>query len=208
MTWIEDNGVLATLALTVVLAALGLWGTRRWGTRRSRLRVSWDFVGVIPPHPAKNLEIRLDGKVMEDPYVLTVIMRNAGPNDIAESNFNRTKPLRVTVMGARIIDIMDQEDEDLPHRMSDDGADLLVGPGLLPAKSQRTFYAFTDQKPSGIDVGKLVDVDIKSDGVPIFGDDAKGLREATRSQLFIAVLATSGFALFLLDTILKAVNGR
>jgi hypothetical protein len=158
---IERYPVIVSLVATLVVVAVTVWATRRWGgNRRTRLRMAWDSVGMVAARTEKKVEIRLDGIVVDDPYLVTVTFHNAGPGDISESSFSRSMPLKVNVVGARVVDVVDTSDDAMPQQLSDDHI-LLVGPGHLPAKSRRTLLLFTEGKPEGLQIGHLVNVDIK-----------------------------------------------
>jgi hypothetical protein len=125
---------------------------------------------LLTARNATKVEVRLDGKVVQDPYLVTVIIRNVGPSDISEANFNRANPLKLTVDGAKVVDFMDSSEEDLPYTLGGEGDTVLVGPGLLPAKSELSLRILTEGEPEAIDIGDLINVDVKGMPRPLLSD--------------------------------------
>lgn len=162
-TWIDDNtGLIAALALVVALVGIpvSVWATRRWGNRRGRLIVGWDSVRMVTGTSFKGVEVRLDGKVIKDPHLVTIALRNAGPNDISRNSFDGALPLRATLHGAQSIDLIVPSDDELPYALADDGSTLLIGPGHVPTKAKKSATLITEGEPTSIDFGDLIDVDV------------------------------------------------
>lgn len=82
---------LAALIVAVVAIPIAVLATRRWGTRRRRLRFSWE---VTPLLPVPQLDNREQVKVtykdipVSNPHLVTIRLANVGPVDVSRANFD------------------------------------------------------------------------------------------------------------------------
>lgn len=187
-TWIDNNtGLIAVLALAVAVVAIPVtvWATRRWGNRRGRLIVGWESVRMVTGTSVKGVEVRLDGKEIEDPHLVTVDLYNAGPNDISRSSFDGARPLQAALVGAKSIDLVVPFDDQFPHMLADNGATLLLGPGHLPTKEGKAVTLITEGEPTSIHFGDLVDVDVTCvPGTDVAQDALRALVAVLSAGLF------------------------
>ena len=72
-------GVLLTVGVPVLTIAVAVWATRRWGTRRAKVRVSWTSVPLLQDQARGGLlEVLYKDVVVDDPHLTTISVRNVG----------------------------------------------------------------------------------------------------------------------------------
>lgn len=88
-----------------------------------------------------DLEISRRGRVLEDPYVVTVIVRNTGRHAVDDDQFHRGRPIKinfrvpVALLGSP------------PEAVAVDGQDLLIGPDLFRKGEELQIQVLTDRAP-------------------------------------------------------------
>ncbi|MEU4478453.1 hypothetical protein AB0F68_10380 [Micromonospora sp. NPDC023966] len=89
----------------------------------------------------EDLDIWRRGRVLEDPYVVTVIVRNTGRHAVDDDQFYRGRPIRinfrvpVALLGSP------------PEAVAVDDQDLLIGPYLIRQGQELQIQVLTDRAP-------------------------------------------------------------
>lgn len=139
-TWYNSGtfwGV-AGIVVAVVVGAIGVWAAFRAADPRQV--VTWKLRAVVPLLTRGNLhgvgdtlEIRLDGKALDDPRTVDILMRNQGKRDISTAAFDQLRPLRLE-LGTPIAKLLRTEStppefKSLGVEVHDTAID--IGPGLF-----------------------------------------------------------------------------
>lgn len=92
-----EPSYLPWIALVVALASIPItvWATRRWGNRRAKVSISVTSTPLIPDD-ATRLAVTYRDIPVESPHLVTVVMRNTGPRDVASSMFDSGNPTVVS----------------------------------------------------------------------------------------------------------------
>lgn len=185
-TWVESHpGVLGVVAILVTVGGIpiAVWATWRWSSgRRTKVIASWTSVQIVTGANLEGLEVRLKGALLRNPHVVTVSLRNFGPNDVSSENFHDGAPLKIELRGARAVDLVGGTRAGLPCTIAPDGSSVLVSPVHIPAKNERTVVLLTEAEPHLISFGDLVNVDLKCASGTSIGQEA--LHLAVRSAVW------------------------
>lgn len=89
---------MAGVVLTFVGIIAGVLATRHWGERRARLLFTYRTVPLLSSTDSGGLlkVTYLDHEV-QDPQLVTLLLRNTGPRDIASGRFDSGKPLHINL---------------------------------------------------------------------------------------------------------------
>lgn len=188
MDWFESHqGLLAFIGVVVAVAAIV--ATWRWaGGRRTKLIAGWTSVQMVTRGNVEGLEVHLKGSILDNPHLVTVALRNIGPNDITTSSFDDRTPLKVTVHGARAVELVGTQESNLAVVLDADGATLHLGPGHIPAKSERSVVLLTEGEPLSVSFGDLINVDVRcTRGTSV---DQEALRLTRRTGRILELIVT------------------
>lgn len=84
-TWIG----LAALLVAILAIPTTIFATRQWGTRRARLEVEVNATPLLPEDARPGLlEVTYRDIPVEEPYLVSVTLRNSGPRDVATKMFD------------------------------------------------------------------------------------------------------------------------
>jgi hypothetical protein len=86
----------AALVVAIIAIPATIWATRRWGDRNARLELSVRATPILPTgvHPG-TLAVTYRDFPVEDPHLVTVVLKNAGPRDLASAHFDAGRPVAV-----------------------------------------------------------------------------------------------------------------
>lgn len=191
---------IAAVAVALLVGIVGSWVVWRAANPRRRLVYAMPSVSrlVNKSRIVGSLEVRRNGTVLSDPYLVTVTLANHGRFDISKGAFENT-PLRFD-LDTTILEVLDVSTEPPGLKAPDTawtGATLLVGPDKIGKGQRVTFALLVDgDKPklSRLD-NPLIDVELRQDRE---GDVARARqwRAATLTAGIVAVGAIAGAALF------------
>lgn len=192
LDWFESHqGLLAFIGVVVAVAAIpiAIVVTWRWaGGRRTKLIAGWTSVQMVTGGNVEGLEVHLKGSILDNPHLVTVALHNIGPNDITSSSFDNRAPLEVTVHGARAVELVGTHEGNLAAVLDADGATLHLGPGHIPAKTERSVVLLTEGEPLSVSFGDLVNVDVRcTRGTSV---DQEALRLTRRTARTFELIAT------------------
>jgi hypothetical protein len=107
------------------------------------------------------IEVLVFGQKMDNPYLGTLTIENAGRYDIDSTLFDQGRPLRFEVKQAKKVGtFLDQSDN--PPGLRVDGNSIFIGPELLHAKSEWTISFISDGRPEiNLADSHLVNVEIR-----------------------------------------------
>ncbi|MFB6876399.1 hypothetical protein [Streptomyces sp. NPDC056323] len=150
--------------LGVVVAAAGAYVTYRTAWPRRKIFYEWDvtslFLSRLPPltrrghHPGPGalngqLQVLLNGNVLENPHLVSLRLTNAGSKDITSSHFANAAPLRAQV-GHPILDVLSVTVVPPiaePPAWSVDGNELHIGPSRIGKGETLTLTFLVDGRP-------------------------------------------------------------
>ncbi|HEV2375292.1 MAG TPA: hypothetical protein VGS19_24430 [Streptosporangiaceae bacterium] len=142
--WAGAGVVVAALA-----AAAVVWVTLTVGFPRRRLHYGLRAAAPLLSAPAgmrSDLELRLRGTLLKDPYVLSVELVSRGRRDISNEAYNDRQPLELDT-GCPIVEILQvtSEPEPLPPPLiTADGTGLKIGPSLIGKRHHITINLLAD----------------------------------------------------------------
>jgi hypothetical protein len=90
---------LAALVVAIIAIPIAIWTTRRWGTRRKRVLLTYESTPLISQLSGEarseiTVHYRRDFTV-PDPHLLKIRLQNIGPSDIASSDFDSGHPISI-----------------------------------------------------------------------------------------------------------------
>ncbi|MBY0440844.1 MAG: hypothetical protein K2Q25_01715 [Mycobacteriaceae bacterium] len=137
----------------------------RYSNRRKRLqihtRVENLFVASVGPKDP--LEVRFNGRLVQNPYIVDFAATNIGHKAIASKDFDAEKPLEVGI-GAEVIAQMRLPKASSSHllQVGDDNTSVLVRPEKLAAGAHRHIRLLVAGKPDIIipEDHPLIDTDV------------------------------------------------
>ncbi|WP_329262617.1 hypothetical protein OG223_45790 [Streptomyces sp. NBC_01478] len=158
----------AGVAVAVIVGCGAIWAAFRAAHPRRRLNYSVDHAPLVDRHIGAGLEIRRNGTLLSDPYVVTVVLTNPGRRDIASSAFDRGEPFRVC-LGVPCVELLGSESQPSaaqapPARIR--GAELRIGPGRIGCGTKVVYRVLVDTAPSYDCRHSLLDVRVQTVSVP------------------------------------------
>ncbi|WP_156365955.1 hypothetical protein [Nocardiopsis sp. NRRL B-16309] len=181
--WIVQNWLACVSAAAATVAIpVSVFAARHWGTRRNKLAFQYSLTPLISVEEIRtpsggNIEVRVNGRTIHEPHIVTLQLSNVGPRDITSSHFDSGKPLRFVfdkVDYARDVVMDGQRDntEEIKASMTIAGeagtgkikpgtAEMTVGPILLQVGASLTFNILTSGRPKISIVNSLVDTDLE-----------------------------------------------
>ncbi|MFG2378387.1 hypothetical protein ACGFY9_43910 [Streptomyces sp. NPDC048504] len=159
----------AGVAVAVIVGCGAIWAAFRAAHPRRRLNYSVAHAPLVDRCIGAGLEIRRNGTLLSDPYVVTVVLTNPGRRDIASNAFDRGEPFRVR-LGVPGVEILGAESRPSaaqapPARIS--GAELRIGPGLIGGGTTVTYRVLVDTTPSYDCRHSLIDVRVQTVSAPL-----------------------------------------
>ncbi|MDN3240530.1 hypothetical protein [Glycomyces tritici] len=90
MDWLSFIAVVVTITgIPITILA-----TRTWGTRRAKVQITLDATSIIPIEiDSVPLKVTYEDHLVENPYLITVIIDNKGPRDVSSAMFDADKSL-------------------------------------------------------------------------------------------------------------------
>lgn len=152
---------LVAIVVAVVVGAATVIAARRWGNRRRKLLVAYESGPLLPPeHRGGPLKITYRDIPVEDPYLVTIRLKNVGPWDIATEYFDSGEPfvvrLNCTMYGVtRTTD----PDSTVSSAIGAEGT-IQMKPRLLRRGDEWTIDAVVQGVPSPEFESPLIDTDI------------------------------------------------
>ncbi|MEU3452875.1 hypothetical protein ABZ671_04640 [Micromonospora sp. NPDC006766] len=145
------NGVALTVALLALLVAVVTAYFARAAVFPPRRRLS---VRLLKPArllgsaggEVGDLEVSRKGRVLEDPHIVTIIMRNTGRHAISSSQFDQDRPIRID-LGAPIEAILSAATGHSATCVAIDDQVILFGPELIRRKQEIQIQALTASAP-------------------------------------------------------------
>ncbi len=86
---------MAALIVAVVGIPIAVLATRQYGNRRRKLLFDWSATPLIHGGETADLAVTYKGKEVKDPYILSLVVANVGPMDIASDHFDGGRKLRI-----------------------------------------------------------------------------------------------------------------
>jgi hypothetical protein len=159
--WAATGAVVTVLASAAVVRV-----TLVAGFPRRRLYYGLPAVTPIVSAPAgvrDGLEVRHHGRLLDDPYVLTIKLTSRGRKDIPSNAYDDDQPLELDV-GSPIVEILQvvSEPKNLPQpKIINDGTRLKIGPSLLSRHHEITIHALTDGDPPSLSCSRNPFIDVQ-----------------------------------------------
>ncbi|MGW9196581.1 hypothetical protein [Micromonospora chersina] len=94
----------------------------------------------------RDLEVSHRGRVLEDPYVVTVIMRNTGRHAIGSSQFDQGRPIQID-LDAPIEALLGPASGQATSSVAVDDRVILFGPDLIRRKQEIQIQVLTSRAP-------------------------------------------------------------
>lgn len=80
---------LIAIVVAAILGVAGLFAMRAWGTRRGKLLVTYSSTGLLAVKAAADkLKVTFDDNPVDDPHLVSVLLKNIGPRDITREHFD------------------------------------------------------------------------------------------------------------------------
>ena len=158
----------AGLAAAVLATIAGLYATRRWGTRRRRLSFVYQSASLMPEGPRAWGALRLvyGDLELQDPYLVTLHLRNVGSNDIASQHFDGGRPL-VIELGCTIYGLTNATHPDMGQSaIGDKHGVITLPPRLLRKGEEWLVEAIVEGVPSPRLINSLIDTDLVKTSEP------------------------------------------
>jgi hypothetical protein len=153
---------LAALAAAVVIGIATVWATRR-GVRRRRILLSYEASPLLPSgNKGGLLAVTFRDIPAENPYLVTVRIRNLGPTDLTTAHFDQGKPLRVDLQCQMLGVTRTSLPGSTISRAVGAEAVLELAPCLLRVDDEWVVEAVVDGKPDCDLSSPLIDTDVIS----------------------------------------------
>jgi len=94
--------VLAIVAIVVAVAAgaLGVWAARRYGNRRGKILLTWEYTPLMPSIPedaSGKLRVTYNDAPVTEPHLVLLRLQNVGSKDLTSGDFNEKQSLPVNL---------------------------------------------------------------------------------------------------------------
>lgn len=161
-TWLG----LAALVVAILAIPATILATRRWGNRRARLDVEIDAIPLLPEGVGSALlEVTYRDIPVSAPHLVTVMLRNSGPRDLASGMFDNGRSITVkfdqTFYGLTAVNGGVQTISPGIGSRADEAV-VRVKPALLKRGSSWSFSAVTTG-PVEVEVdAPLIDTDVRA----------------------------------------------
>jgi hypothetical protein len=160
--------IIAFWALVVALVGIPItiWTTRKWGTRRSKLLVAFSSTGLLATQTASdNLKVSFRDLPVGDPHLVSVLVKNTGPNDITRDQFDGGKPLGIALNSILYGAVQIRSSDGISPGLITGGIgdkNAIVGfqPALLPKGTEWVADFIVSGPATPKVVGRLVNTDI------------------------------------------------
>lgn len=163
MPEVDTDRLLAIVG--VIVGIVGLIATiaaaRRWGTRRHRLLYEWGETSLLPER-GNLLKVTFRDLPVDDPYLVTIVLRNIGPGDISSQIFDGGKPLVINLGCKKWYGITrnSHPHATLSNAVGSDDAVVQLRPTLLRTGEEVAFEAVVEGKSKPELESPLIDTDI------------------------------------------------
>jgi len=151
MTWGQTEWLWAIALVVSVLASYAI--TKKFGNRRRKVLFTWNSVQLMPERNRTNgrgmsgaLQVSFLGKAVEDPYLVQVTLKNIGPVDIASSDFDAGRQLKVSFPG-EYLEVVDWKQVGFDAPFGQDYRYVTLDPVLLRRGASFTLDVLVDGKP-------------------------------------------------------------
>ncbi|WP_146179875.1 hypothetical protein [Micromonospora sp. RP3T] len=140
------------------------------------------------------LEIERHGRVLENPHIVTVVIRNTGRHAVASNDFDQGRPIRID-LGARVETLLGPPPKQI---FSVDGSSLLIGPDVFKRKVELVIQVLTSSRPNFdrssvsehlVDATVKVEVNRFSESVDIGSRQLRVSAITASAGMIIAILA-------------------
>lgn len=161
-TWLG----LAALVVAILAIPATILATRHWGNRRARLDVEIDAIPLLPEGVGPGLlEVTYRDIPVSAPHLVTVMLRNSGPRDLASGMFDNGRSITLkfdqTFYGLTAVNGGVQTISPGIGARADEAV-VRVKPALLKRGSSWSFSAVTTG-PVEVDVdAPLIDTDVRA----------------------------------------------
>jgi hypothetical protein len=158
-TLIGITGIMVGIIAIIVAVALWRFGTPR-GVLDYSMPTSKALISRSPQLKESDLQIKVRGKVAQDPHLVTVRLVNSGHRDIRSDDFDRQKAL-VLRLGVPILDILSSADEDDQSFELSGDEELELTPTLIRRGRHISVNILTEGKPNLSCFSSLADVKVR-----------------------------------------------
>lgn len=157
------------IAIVVAVVAIftGIWVTRRFGNRRGRLLVAHNITPLLAPGSAINdLRVTYRDFDVEDPHLVSILLKNIGPNDITRGQFE-DGGFRIELLHSKLYGLVQNESSDgekptltMSDGIGTDDAVVRFQPTLFPKGTKWTVEAIVSGPAKPTVRGRLVNTDV------------------------------------------------
>jgi uncharacterized membrane protein len=140
----------AGIVVTFVAGAIGVWAAFRAADLRQVVTFEVQTIAPFLTEAARDacgdVELHLDGKILNEPQVLDIRVANRSRRDIASSDFDQGRVLRldVAVPVIKLLRFTSVPAEFRPPRVEIDGTALVLGPDLIKRGQSFVFSLLVD----------------------------------------------------------------
>ncbi|CPU02920.1 Uncharacterised protein [Mycobacteroides abscessus] len=123
----------------------------KYNKRRKTLQIDATTAALLTSdvNEREGLRVELDGRTVNDPYILDFHISNIGPKDVASGDFDKEKPLSI-FLDAEIVARLQPsgENEEDTFAAVNGAKDLQVLPGKIAVGERHTIRLLVDGKPN------------------------------------------------------------
>ena len=158
---------LAALIVAIVAVPITIWAIRRWGNRRRRVLITYEFTPLFPnvPSEARNhLKVTYNDIAVDDPYLIRVRLQNIGPADIASDYFDARSHI-VVKLNCKLYGLINAtHPESTSSITADSNGSIELAPILLKRHESWIAEAIVSGIPTPVPIVPLIDTDILDKG--------------------------------------------
>lgn len=141
-------GLAPIIGIVSILAAAYYF---RHGKKRKRLELDTKVTALITAdvHERDDLEVELDGRRVNDPYIVDLLIINTGHKDVASADFDRGMPVRIRIE-AEIVARLKSSTENSTEIFSIEpgSTELLIDPVKIAVDDKYKVRLLVDGKPA------------------------------------------------------------
>lgn len=140
----------ASLALLVAVVAAYFAREAVFPPRRRltiHLLAPAQLLKAAAPSGLDGLEVSRNGRVLEDPYVVTIVIRNTGRHAVGSEHFDRGRPIMIS-LAAPVAGLLGSPVGRAESAVSVDDQAILFGPDLIRRRQEIVIQALVTRAPS------------------------------------------------------------
>ncbi|MEU9917822.1 hypothetical protein [Streptomyces sp. NPDC051001] len=163
--WASGTFWAAAAVVVAVLVGIGaMWATLRAAHPKRRIAYDSEATAIVASnHPlGSTLEVRRNGILLTNPYIVRVDIKNTGRRDITSNEFDNASPLRFD-LGVPILEVLNAEstprEAQLPaYEVS--GRELHIKPSRIGKETIASYTVLVEGSPRPSLTHSLIDVQV------------------------------------------------